>query len=335
MMAELLFSVVIPTHNRREMLARCLASLERQRGQAPPFEVIVVDDGSSDGTAEFLNLEQYGFPLKYLRIEHGGPSCARNLGAASAAGNYLALTEDDVVVGEEWLSRAARHLEGTGTEILEGTTIYQHTKKEVRRFEKQRQPSFIPCNLFIKREVFHRIGGYDESFFDARSKLYFREDADLGFRLLAAGHTIILAPDVIVEHPPQFRGLVDCWRHARRYMFDPLLYRKHPLRFRQLIEVKTIFGLEIHRPQHYLALIYGVIILWLCTALAAQKSSAVTVLAIFAFGCSLLFRYKYQGWQAIKLYRVHETAGFTILPLVYLWAIVRGSLKFKTVGALI
>lgn len=334
-MGEFFFSVVIPTYNRKEMLVRCLATLERQCGKAPPFEVIVVDDGSKDGTGEYLNIQEYPFPLKYLRVKNGGPSCARNAGAAMATGSYLAFSEDDVVVGEEWLSRAARHLKRTGTDVLEGTTIYQHTKKEVRRFEKQRQPSFIPCNLFIKREVFNRIGGYDESFFDPRSGLYFREDADLGFRLLAAGHTITLVPDVVVEHPPQFPALADCWRHAQRYVFDPLLYRKHPFRFRQMIEVKTIFGLEVHRPQHYLALVYGVILLWLCVAIATQEGSLMTVLAIVAFGCSLLFRYKYQAWQAIKLYRIHETIGFAILPLVYLWAIVRGCLKFKTAGALI
>ena len=88
-----LFSVVVPTYNRLPLLAEALGSVWRQT--FTDYEVIVVDDGSTDGTAEWLDSQTPR--LRFLRQENKGPGAARNLGAAEAKGEYLAFLDSDDV----------------------------------------------------------------------------------------------------------------------------------------------------------------------------------------------------------------------------------------------
>jgi glycosyltransferase involved in cell wall biosynthesis len=333
-MDDIIFSVVIPTYNRRKELGQCLDALAQQSLSPSSYEVIIVDDGSTDGTSEYCHTRTFPCRLACISIPNGGASGARNAGIAIAHGRYIAFTEDDVVADRDWLSNALKHLGDGAIEVLEGRTRYLHTGKDVRRFEKSRLPSFIPCNLIVRRTVFDRIGGYDPAFYDTAKHLYFREDADLGFRILDAGFRVELAQDVRVAHPPQFSTLGECVHHARRYVFDPLLYTKHPRRFREMIEVKRIFGLEVHRPQHYLALLYVVSLVALAGTLAWWGTESTLALAILAFGCSFLFRFKYQGWRAFRLYEVRSMLGFLVVPLVYLASVLKGCVIYKTWGPL-
>src|SRR5947209_16102964 len=87
----MLFSVIVPTHNRRELLEVALDSVCRQT--FTDYEVIVVDDGSTDATAEWLKTD--GRKLRVLRQDRRGPSAARNAGAAEAAGEYIAFLDSD------------------------------------------------------------------------------------------------------------------------------------------------------------------------------------------------------------------------------------------------
>src|SRR6516225_7492172 len=87
----MLFSVVIPTYNRVHLLARTLDSVSRQR--FTDFEVIVVDDGSNDGTQEYLR--SLGDRIRMLQQANGGPGAARNAGIRAARGKYVALLDSD------------------------------------------------------------------------------------------------------------------------------------------------------------------------------------------------------------------------------------------------
>src|ERR1700730_10501356 len=87
----MLFSIVIPTYNRADLLPCAIASVQGQ--QFTDYEIIVVDDGSQDGTREYLQgLEPQ---IRYLRQENGGPGAARNAGICAARGDYVAFLDSD------------------------------------------------------------------------------------------------------------------------------------------------------------------------------------------------------------------------------------------------
>src|SRR5437764_138198 len=97
------FSVVIPTFNRQATLHQTLKAIEAQ--DALSFEVIVVDDGSTDGTKEAVTSE---FPsVQYIQQENQGPAAARNTGIRAVAGDIVVFTDDDCVPPPDWLSRLA------------------------------------------------------------------------------------------------------------------------------------------------------------------------------------------------------------------------------------
>src|SRR5271157_2760453 len=98
-------SVVIPVFNCRDTIAKCLNSLTVL--EHPSFEVIVVDDGSTDGTAEICE----AFPgMKVVRLDRGGPSRARNAGVTHAQGEFIAFTDGDCIVDRRWLTELEKGL---------------------------------------------------------------------------------------------------------------------------------------------------------------------------------------------------------------------------------
>jgi glycosyltransferase involved in cell wall biosynthesis len=327
------FSVVIPTYNRKDALARCLEALARQTLEPSQFEVLVVDDGSTDGTAESLQGRRFPFALKTLRRPNGGASKARNAGVAAAAGEFVAFTEDDVVPDADWLARARERILREGVDVVDGRTVDLATRRDIRRCDSGGVPSFLPCNLFVRRAALEKAGGYDEGFYDADRHLYFREDVELGFRLLDAGCRVAAAPDAVVGHPEQFASLADCLRHGRRYVFDPLLFKKHPARYRAMIEAKRVFGVPVRRPQYLLSVVYATLLVAGAAAAAKDLKTAAWLWAA-AFACSWLYRFKYQGARALRLYRLDETLGFLWAPLVYLGSLLRGCVRFGGWGAL-
>ncbi len=96
-------SVVIPTYNRLEVLSEVLQALEFQH-EPPSFEVVVVDDGSSDGTGDWLRSRPFRMPLRTIVQENHGPAAARNTGVAAASGRWVAFLGDDTVPSPGWLA---------------------------------------------------------------------------------------------------------------------------------------------------------------------------------------------------------------------------------------
>jgi len=328
------FSVVIPTFNRRNALLRCLDALSAQSIEKDAFEVIVAVDGSTDDTLAVLPGLRLPYSLRYIGLDNGGAGRARNEGARLAIGDYIAFTEDDVRPDRDWLLNARKRLDAGTYALLEGRTVYEGSSASVRRFEPPGILSFIPCNLFVRRTAFEASGGYDQAYFDRRRSLYFREDSDLGFRLLDAGCAAGSAGDVIVSHPPQFESLGACIRHARRYVFDPLLYKRHPRRYRAMIEVKRIGGLTVRRPQHSVALLDLAAVLTAAAGLTGGNGVWFFIGLAVSLACAFLFRLKYQGRRALRPGEIHVTAGFWVVPFVYLFSLVRGCLRYRTAGVL-
>lgn len=332
----MIFSVVLPTYNRKLSLLQCLENLARQTLPPDDFEVIVVVDGSTDGTSEAIRTLQFPFHLQVIDQENRGPSSARNHGAANARGEYLAFIEDDIVPEIDWLERAAALLrKDPPIDVLEGRTISASDRRNIRQFDVSGIPSFIPCNLFIRRSLFSGTSGYDPEFYDHKTHLYFREDADLGFRVMDAGARVVIANDVVVSHPFQFTGIRQVFRHANRYLFDPLLYRKHPIRYRSMIERKAILGIRLRRVHHVVALVYVIALACLAYSLVRSHGSEIVGEGFVLLLCVLFFKYKYQGSSGFRLARLGDVPAFAGVPIVYLRSLLAGCFRFRSFGTLI
>lgn len=198
-------SVVIPTWNRRRELERTLAALRAH--EAPPFEVIVVDNASEDGTAEWVS-EQHP-EVRLVRLpENLGPTGARNAGVAVARGEYIVLLDSDTEPLPGTLAAIARRFDGDPRlGAVNGLQIDLRTQRpwwwwgpHGYSCEKWLEREFDTAFKIeegasgIRRSVYQRVGGFDERFF------MLVEGRDLAARVVRAGYRIRYCPEVRFLH---------------------------------------------------------------------------------------------------------------------------------------
>lgn len=197
-------SVIIPVHNGGEAFCRCLKAL--MRSERPADEVIVVDDGSDDGSAAV----GWRFGAAVLSLAGGrfGPATARNRGAREASGDVLVFLDADVVVHADTLGRIEAFLEahpevsalfGSYDDSPVARTLVSYYKNLMHHYVHQQgrveaSTFWAGCGA-VRREAFLALGGFDESY--RRPSV---EDIELGGRLRRAGHAIRLCRDVQVSH---------------------------------------------------------------------------------------------------------------------------------------
>lgn len=228
------FSVIVCTRNGRERIAGCLEALRALEGVA--CETIVVDDGSDDGTAEFV-AERYPW-VKLLRLDPGGLSTARNAGAAAASREILAFTDDDCEPDREWLLRLGRVFADGRFSAAGGPNLPPPPRSwgEAVVCAAPGAPSHVMlddaeaehlpgCNLVVTKAAFAGIGGFDPRFHTAG------DDVDFCWRLRDAGYRLGFAPGAFVWHwrRPSIRAFL---RQQMGYgAAEKLLIAKFPERF--------------------------------------------------------------------------------------------------------
>jgi GT2 family glycosyltransferase/tetratricopeptide (TPR) repeat protein len=232
-----LVSIIIPTLNRLDLTRRCLESI-RQDDAGSPYEVIVVDNGSRDGTTEFLKTQQADGQLRsVLNSENVGFARACNQGARLARGEHLLFLNNDTEVRAGWLDalieivQADKNVSAVGSKLLFPDGTIQHAGVAilddrklpdplVARHIHYRKPASDPgasvlcaypaltaACLLVRRAAFDSIGGFDDGFWNGY------EDIDLCFRLSAAGGTLVYQPSSVVVHhesqsgPERFRAV--------------------------------------------------------------------------------------------------------------------------------
>lgn len=193
-------TVVVPCRNEEDALRGCLGALLAQDPPAPRHEVIVVDGGSTDGTARLA--ERMGVTL--LHDGANGPSGARNIGIRHARGDIVAFTDADCVPGSDWLTRIAEVF--AEDERVAGVAGALRMPRDtfLGRLEDDEAGAmyrgFITSNVAYRRDVLLALGGFDES-------LQCAEDYDLAWRALDAGYRIVHDPRPVVVHaPPEVAG---------------------------------------------------------------------------------------------------------------------------------
>lgn len=216
-----LISVIIPTYNRRRELPALIDALNRQSLPADRYEVIIVDDGSTDGSRDYLR--RLGGHFRVLEQLHGGASKARNLAACQAQGQILAFTDDDCSPEPDWLLVIGRRMEEQACRAaLLGHTYSEHQASTfVHSVFKDSEP-VVTCNFAVSREAFERVGGFDEHFI-----LYF-EDEDLGLRLKKAGFAIVYEPAMRVLHPSRYQSFRRFLRLRSGLQYLSYMSQKHP-----------------------------------------------------------------------------------------------------------
>jgi glycosyltransferase involved in cell wall biosynthesis len=224
-------SVIIPSLNRREMLERCLDALARQDVDPETFEVIVVDDGSTDGAAEMVEGLETPYELRLLRHQRrSGSPAARNAGIEAAGGRICVLIDNDIIVSPglvaAHLAGHARHERALGVGPLtqvppRGRDWYAHTfaaEWNKHYAELGRRPAtWMDCyggNFSAPRAALVESGGYDTDQFAAA-------DVELPYRLWRAGFTPRFFPAAGAVHDDQKPGslvLSDAARRGRAYL---------------------------------------------------------------------------------------------------------------------
>ena len=225
-------SVVVCTYNGARTLPDCLAGIAQL--DYPDFEVIVVDDGSTDDSARLAA----DADARVISTPNRGLSCARNTGMEAANGDIVAFIDDDARPDPDWLTFLARvfvdpQVAGAGgPNVLPvgssaiASCVANAPGGPTHVLLSDRNAEHLPgCNLAVRREVLQRIGGFDPRFRVAG------DDVDLCWRLLADGHRLAFSPGAVVWH--HRRSSVRAYlRQQRGYgRAEALLERKWPERY--------------------------------------------------------------------------------------------------------
>lgn len=219
-------SVVVPVRNAAGTIAECLDSVLALSYPSDAFEVVVVDNASTDGTPAIL--ERYAGRVRLLHEPSRGPSPARNAGVRHARGDVIAFTDADCQVDPGWLTELVPAVRAEDVGMAGGRVLATQPCNYVERFgetihDQERAitasapPYVIAANCAARRSTLEAIGGFDPAF--PRG-----QDADLSFRLGAAGHRLVFAGGATVYHRNEqtLRGLMrEGFQHG--FWFVPLL----------------------------------------------------------------------------------------------------------------
>ena len=198
-------SVIVPVKDMAETLQACIQALRDQRGVSygEDYEVIVVDDGSTDRSAEVAR----SAGVRVYSQKQAGAAAARNMGAKLAQGDLLAFTDADCVPNPNWIARIGQAFENP--EVVGVRGIYTSSQKEVMaRFVQQeythkyaRMGHFEKIDFIdtysaaYRKDIFLENGGFDERF--PRSSV---EDQEFSFRLATKGYRLEFHPELVVSH---------------------------------------------------------------------------------------------------------------------------------------
>jgi glycosyltransferase involved in cell wall biosynthesis len=198
-------SVVVPVYNQAIFVSLALASLFAQDLPVSRFEIIVVDDGSTDGSGETASrlAATWSGVTRVLTKRNGGPASARNMGVAHSQAEFVAFMDADCRAASNWLSSLVRLLTETNAAAVGGPIVNAASANWVasyidasglyrHRVRRGVVDYLLTANVAFRRSALLEMDGFSEG--------AWAEDADLSFRLLAAGHTLLLAEDGIVMH---------------------------------------------------------------------------------------------------------------------------------------
>jgi glycosyltransferase involved in cell wall biosynthesis len=296
-------TVAVVVKDRKDWMARCLDAIDAQLGA--DFDIVVVDNGSQDGTHEML-LDRRGRTNHQLTVaqEQGTLGHIRNVALGIATGDVVAFTDSDCVPRPGWLAAGVEAFAGDVVAV-QGMTV---PMREPEPWEATIQIEafnncYETCNLFYDRKALLDVGGFGETM------PQLGEDMVAGWRLQRTTGTAVWAGDAVVEHEVTFPGLLWWVRRGLRYRCWPQLVREFPD-----VRRKVFFARYFLNARHVLIL----------TAIAGIVASAALLnpLPLIAV-LPLLWRWRP---RSISRYGLRNSGYGLAFDLAAFVGVVRGSL---------
>jgi glycosyltransferase involved in cell wall biosynthesis len=313
-------SVCVSSRNRAHLLPRLLRHLEQQTMPLDQFEVVIVDDGSTDATWAVLNAEAGTTPLR-LVLHHNdsgtGPAAGRNRAWRSGTAPICAFTDDDCMPTPRWLEEVTKGL--TGRHVVAAGAV-RPPPEDVPRIGPYSRvvivaPStawwFAAANLIVRREDLLAVGGFDETFRRPAG-----EDTDLGLRVMGLGAEPVFLAEALVHHSVEDTTLIQLVRDQARWGDLVNVFARHPQ-----MRDKLLSGRYFWKPTHpyLLALLLG-------TALAPVAPAVSIALAAPWLHYHLLRASPEEVLSA----GVVRLPGALALDLAEMAALIRGSWRYRT-----
>ncbi len=201
--SDLRVSVIIPTYNAADRLRECLQALEKQNFPREQYEIIVVDDGSTDATALIIK----NYYVRYYYQMNKGPAAARNKGVKMAIGNIILFTDSDCIPDNNWIKEMVSSFQSPEIAGVKGTykTAQRALWARFAQIEFIERYKLLLKNKYIdmidtysagyRKNLFLSMGGFDTSF-----PVPNNEDTDLSYRMSLNGYKMVFNPDAIVWH---------------------------------------------------------------------------------------------------------------------------------------
>ncbi|MCI0606187.1 glycosyltransferase [bacterium] len=195
-------SIIVPVYNGEKTIAECLESLLALDFPKESFEIICVDNDSTDKTSAILH--RYGERIRILHEKKRGPSAARNRGLRNATGDVIAFTDADCTVAQDWLRNLILPLENSDAAVVGGRILSKQPCNHIEKFgenihdhskaiELYRPPYAITMNWASRASILRELEFFDENLLRC-------EDVDLSYRLFQKGYRFVFSPDAIVYH---------------------------------------------------------------------------------------------------------------------------------------
>lgn len=304
-----LLSVIIPSH-RPAFLRDLLRALLNQSLERKHYEIIAVCDYS------IAPLRQEFPDVTFLHLNDSSISRKRNAGVRIAKGDIIAFIDDDCLPAEDWLASGLDYCTQHGeASALEGRTSVERGERSfpaLREYARLETFGMRTNNLFCRKEAFINVGGFDERF------TLQREDLDFCFTMLDNNYTIHRCDRCNVVHRLRPSEPWDLLKNCRNRRFDPLLYKKHPSRYREHVGSPFPPTLQLLLALHLIAglapllgivpLLIGIgLDLLTISFLAARRARTLMPFTIFMI----------------------EWISYGAAPFVLLGALVQGSIRFR------
>jgi GT2 family glycosyltransferase len=311
-------AVAISTYNRRERLTTLLATLECQTMPKEQFEVVIVDNGSGDGTLDELATlrSRTSLRLNVVRVDvNNGPAHGRNAAWRASRAPVVAFTDDDCTPTPRWLELGLAEID-RGTGIVVGRTSPRPDQLHLlgpfsRTMDTNDERYFATCNVFYRRTDLEAVGGFDEGFTTPAG-----EDTDLAYRVRRLGRTTAFAPEALVYHDVRPSSVRATLRETLRWGGIVRFIARHPTEARREQLHRRYFWKRSH-----------------------PYTIAATVGVVFAtvFPPAILMALPYLDLRLRIAPRTrHPAKQLALLPATYLvdvaevYTMLRASLKYRT-----